>query len=225
VLNDVLEHQLPTNPLLQKWKTIMEADFPGDARGVPVVGSAAIHSVVHKHQEKDPTPHILGAANEPSAGPMHAHLNSMDRNILGGVTDTPDLVQQHELSSGRGAATNKVYYAGETERRNGVQERHMCDLQGCTQSDPRLTVESGVFPFLFPNGLGFNVGLLALADYLCQRMQQLWSPFTLVKEYLLVMYQVRCMYGTVTVVSCMHCCLWQQVSLHYICLIYLIAML
>ena len=51
-------------------------------------------------------------------------------------------------------------------------------------------MDTCLFPFLHARGLGgYRPGddLYALLKH---RIQQLWSPFTLCKEYLLVMFQV-----------------------------------
>ena len=175
-MTSVVEHQLQSNAILQNYKTVMESDFPGDARGVPVVGGAAVAGVMQRHQHNNPIPYL---GNGQPTG----------TSILGGVMDTGDMFSQDEYNHQSNA--NKVYYAGETQRRSGLVERHPCNEQGHIATNPKLTIESGVFPLIFPHSIGFNVGVIALADYLAQRMQQLFSPFTLLKEYLLVMYQVR----------------------------------
>ena len=159
----------------------MEADFPGDARGVPVVGSAVVAGVMQRQQDKNPIPHI-GAAGETTA-----------TSTMASVMDTAETFAEHEYNHPSNA--NKVYYAGEAQRRDGAVERHACNESGQTSAQPKLTVESGLFPQIFPHSIGFNVGVIALADYLAQRIQQLFSPFTLLKEYLLVMYQVTIGHG------------------------------
>ena len=58
-----------------------------------------------------------------------------------------------------------------------------------------VTLESAVFPYLFPDGTGayqhLKDGTETLATYLKYRMQSFFTPFTLFKPYLLIMYQVR----------------------------------
>ena len=62
-------------------------------------------------------------------------------------------------------------------------------------SQHAVTLESAVFPYLFPAGTGAFQHLKdspeTLASYLKYRMQSFYTPFTLFKPYLLVMYQVR----------------------------------
>lgn len=54
-----------------------------------------------------------------------------------------------------------------------------------------IGIDAALFPFLHPGGMGAFRSGDSLSNMLCQRMQRLFSPFTLVKEYLLVMFQVR----------------------------------
>ena len=58
-------------------------------------------------------------------------------------------------------------------------------------SNINLTVDAALFPFLHPYGKGGFRSGESLTNMLRQRVQQLFSPFTLIKEYLLVMFQVR----------------------------------
>ena len=60
-----------------------------------------------------------------------------------------------------------------------------------------LTLESTLFPYLFPDSLGhflpqnsFNSYIAEFADYLESRARNFFSPFTLVLEYLMMMYQI-----------------------------------
>ncbi len=71
----------------------------------------------------------------------------------------------------------------------------LCSAVGGTlTSHPDLSLDVALFPFLHPGGKGgfkgASRGTRSLAAVLKQRMQQLLSPFCLLKEYVLVMYQV-----------------------------------
>jgi hypothetical protein len=54
-----------------------------------------------------------------------------------------------------------------------------------------MTLETALFPFLFPHGHGAYDGWTTLSEYLKYRMSTLFSPFTLYKPYLLYMYDIR----------------------------------
>jgi len=77
-----------------------------------------------------------------------------------------------------------------------VTSTHTSDLSGAhnggngISTSCTLTAESGIFPCLFPHGEGFNTGAMRMLDYIKLRWQQLFSPFSLLKTYALVMAQV-----------------------------------
>ena len=54
-----------------------------------------------------------------------------------------------------------------------------------------MTLESALFPFLFPHGHGAYDGWTTFSEYLKYRIITLFSPFTLYKPYLLYMYDIR----------------------------------
>ena len=54
-----------------------------------------------------------------------------------------------------------------------------------------MTLESVLFPCLFPHGNRAYDGRTTLSKYLKYRMSTLFSPFTLYKPYLLYMYDIR----------------------------------
>lgn len=67
------------------------------------------------------------------------------------------------------------------------------DVQGNAEgisTTADVSVDAALFPFLFPGGRGAFRSGKSLSQMLQQRVQQLFSPFTLIKEYLLVMFQV-----------------------------------
>ena len=66
-----------------------------------------------------------------------------------------------------------------------------------------MTSETSMFPFLFPKGTGaFNkIGTDTLSLYLHRRIACLFSPWTLHKPYLLIMFQLRQAVVTVNSIS------------------------
>ncbi len=72
---------------------------------------------------------------------------------------------------------------------DGAPEAVMSDAAGCA-AEHNLTFDAAMFPFLHPGGKGAFRSGESLSDLLQQRMQQLFSPFCLQKEYVLLMYQV-----------------------------------
>ena len=217
-LAEVVGRQMDVNPLLQSYKTVLEQGFGqeegasssgvsssscshscscgGSGRsssmgedatgglptgGVPVVPSTAVEGIIGRACENDPR-------ERPDTG-LDDDLAPPPAGAMGAAVEVPGLEEQEDLRGG-----NKRYYAGEAQLREGAVQRLDCDIQGnlvTPQGQPKLTVESGLFAVLFERGMAFNAGAMFLADYMCQRVEQLWSPFTLMKEYVLVMFQVR----------------------------------
>ena len=54
-----------------------------------------------------------------------------------------------------------------------------------------LTLETALFPFLFPHGHGAYDGKITFFEHLKYSMETLFSSFTLYKPYLLYMYDMR----------------------------------
>ncbi len=62
----------------------------------------------------------------------------------------------------------------------------------CLQSNiPFITLETTLFPFLFPQGEGAYDGRISLNDYFKYRMSMLFFPFTLYEPYLLFRYDLH----------------------------------
>jgi hypothetical protein len=54
-----------------------------------------------------------------------------------------------------------------------------------------ITLELNVFPFLFPHGHGACDGKIPIHEYVEFHLSLLFSPFTLYKPYLLIMYDLQ----------------------------------
>ncbi|KAL3155152.1 hypothetical protein ABBQ38_011208 [Trebouxia sp. C0009 RCD-2024] len=62
---------------------------------------------------------------------------------------------------------------------------------GSAADNDGMSLEQALFPYLVPFSKGHWDGILGICDYLRLRCTQLFSPFTLCKNYLLLMYHVR----------------------------------
>jgi hypothetical protein len=90
---------------------------------------------------------------------------------------------------------NMMFCCGTALRRGqGEPEPVITDAQGSSKSHG-VSYDAAMFPFLHPGGLGAFRNGESLSAMLQQRVQQLFSPFTLMKEYVLIMFQVSCMPG------------------------------
>lgn len=98
--------------------------------------------------------------------------------------------QQQPDEAGR---TNVMYQLGTVQTRDSPSQQRMVHGDAEGVADTRnLSLDAALFPFLHPGGRGAFRSGHSLSNLLQQRIQQLFSPYTLVKEYLLVMFQVRC---------------------------------
>eukprot|EP00878_Enallax_costatus_P004226 GHUV01004456.1.p1 GENE.GHUV01004456.1~~GHUV01004456.1.p1 ORF type:complete len:430 (+),score=72.93 GHUV01004456.1:559-1848(+) len=104
------------------------------------------------------------------------------------IMHTGSLVSQEELARHQGRS-NAAYFAGELQRRDSAMQRAMSTAAGLTNIS-NLTAELAIFPYLFPTGKGYFDGNITLNEYLKMRSMQLFSKFTLVQEYLLVMIHI-----------------------------------
>jgi hypothetical protein len=88
------------------------------------------------------------------------------------------------------------YHAGNVKLRDSrvsVRDKEVeCGVDGICHTDG-LSIETGLFPMLFPNGKGSCTGHIkgfSMAEYLNMRVFQLFSSFTLINAYMLVMFQL-----------------------------------
>lgn len=83
-----------------------------------------------------------------------------------------------------------MFKLGDVHKRDATRpETVIGTATGCSTT-PHLSLDGALFPFLHPGGVGAFRSGDSLSVLLRQRIQQLFSPFTMVKEYLLVMFQV-----------------------------------
>lgn len=172
-LMNILARRGQANPIFKEYMTVLESSSGPHQHtpAVPVLPPDAIPQEVHAAQVRHPT----------------ATLDAMSvANPLYAVIDLDAQQPHHERQQ------KTVYLAGEIERRGAAEKRLLHAQPDGTTSTPSLTVESALFPILFPNGKNFftGTGRMALGSYLEQRMMALFSPWTLIKEYPLLMYQV-----------------------------------
>jgi hypothetical protein len=83
-----------------------------------------------------------------------------------------------------------MFSLGDVQQRDSSVPQAVSGTASGYSNRLKLSLDNALFPFLHPGGVGaFKTGD-SLSTLLRQRMQQLFSPFTMVKEYLLVMFQV-----------------------------------
>ena len=165
---------LRTNPLYRQYRSLFEQD-DGEL-GIPIVPPTYVRAIVDKAvargpklvAETNPLPHVLSTVVDVPVTPI--------RDGIAVAATTPIKV-------------GSIVMAGEH-----FNERHDMVLlpREITTTDRRgLTMETAMFPFLFPHGTGHFDDSITLNKYERMRMLQSFSVFTLFKPYLLLMFQVR----------------------------------
>ncbi|WIA28669.1 hypothetical protein OEZ86_011205 [Tetradesmus obliquus] len=162
----------------QQWGTAQDTSAPQQQQqqqqqqhgGVPVLGADCIRDGVADVQGRDPR---MRSNAEPYTTPLTAAMDWDGQHT--GEDHRPGIMFSFGDVQERGHATPQPV----TGTASGYSSRH------------KLSLDNALFPFLHPGGVGaFRTGA-SLSTLLKQRMQQLFSPFTMVKEYLLVMFQVE----------------------------------
>ncbi len=90
-------------------------------------------------------------------------------------------------------------------RDDGPPEEVTADASGNSNSHDH-SFDALVFPWLYHGGKGAFRSGEVMSTFPKERMEQLLSPFAMMKEYLLVMYQVRCL-GNLHVLCLLYDCI------------------
>jgi hypothetical protein len=69
-------------------------------------------------------------------------------------------------------------------------EKLIVQSNGLQDNTKNITLEISLFPFLFPHGHGVYDGKIKIHEHLNFRMSSSFSPSTLYKPYLLIMYDI-----------------------------------
>ena len=184
-LHNLVEYLRRTSPVVAKFLTMHERMASGAAAApghppvgaVPVLPAAALGPAIAATQARDPR------ATAPAAG---------GNNTITATMDFMEQVQANEYVS------DAMFSLGQVQARPGADPAAepasprtiLGTAEGYSQRD-KLSIDGALFPFQHPRGLGTFLPGRGLKTLLAQRMQQLLSPFTLAKEYLLLMFQVR----------------------------------
>jgi hypothetical protein len=171
-LSPLLAQNLTTNPFFQTYITVFEQPHKITSMCVltpnviqQIIGNATLHSMSFSHMN---VPH-----------------------------EVYDLALLFDMRTQEGPKKHVDFHSiGNVHLRNGVGS----DKRGepiafrnntLNANIGGMTLESALFPFLFPHGIGAYDGRTTLSEYLKYRMSTLFSPFTLYKPYLLYMYDIR----------------------------------
>ena len=84
---------------------------------------------------------------------------------------------------------NELSCSGVIGAPNNYRDRRA--VKSCLLEIDGCTLEEALFPYLFPFNKGAWRGGMQICNYLKMRLSQLFSPFTLCNNYLLMMFHVR----------------------------------
>jgi hypothetical protein len=172
-VTDVLAVCLAHNPLFQRFLCMLEVDGLGQ-RGVPVLSANVVDDIVQRGRRRDP---------------QHgSRQRVMKEVLLTFMCSQPEGERMRNSNAVVRAGTLRLRDAGLTTRNldvlpTGLDPLHLLDPEA-------ITVETALFPYLFPAGVGGYAGMGGLATYIRRRMLGLLSPFTLHPPYVLLMCQV-----------------------------------
>lgn len=145
------------------------------AQGAPVLPPEAVRHIVERFVSRGPTAH---------------ELENAVPDLMSIIVDM-DPMEQGKQSN------NCVYNAGSIVLRGQLVPQQLFVRPDGTplltlKEDPSL--EACLMPYMFPYGKGsfvLSLQQFTFPDYLRYRMKTLFSPWTLIKPYLLFAYQIR----------------------------------
>jgi hypothetical protein len=138
-------------------------------------------------------------------GPLNPLQTNLIPHVLGLLTD------ERPLAGSQAPRRNTIFEMGSLHLKDTLLEREspvslasqlvlfevladglqrLANNQASHSPFQHLSLESALFPFLLPFGLGAYDGAITLCKYLRMRMRCFFSIFTLHKLYLLMMYQI-----------------------------------
>jgi hypothetical protein len=176
------------NPLVQQFVTAYEKMEPTGC--IPIVPLQTI-SRIQQVQSKDPRETHVNVIDMEATTEINADVLMPDEHT---PINFSALMEGDMLTSLPTEHTkNQKYHAGSmTLRSTMMTQRILTDQSGKgTYGKAHITIESALFPTLFPQNRGWADGrFMGMVDYMRMRSCQLFSPFTLVKPYTMVMFQM-----------------------------------
>lgn len=181
----LLETNLRENPLYRTYLPLLNVPNYQD---IAILDPEVIRGIIEKSADRDPRQRPPGNPTSETDG-----VDAQVKVILKVNTERPyGLTSTQKLQVG---FLHKIV----NEENDGPSTRHNDTIQLLCQIErlsapvvgvKDITIESALFPYLFPTGKGFYTDIQPFSKYIRMRMQQLNSPFTLTQEYICMMYQI-----------------------------------
>lgn len=173
-LSGVLAYNIENNPILQKYNSLAErADIK---MGMCILSPQTIAGILQLHDETTPFELMSIAESQPELLLLQNMVDPMNRHAF-------DARDKHEFASIQLRGTEML-----SER---VASFHVDEVAAVGRACVDITMESAVFPFLFPFGRGYYDGYIQFSNYVKMRICTLFSIYTLYKPYLLIMFQLK----------------------------------
>lgn len=181
----LLETNLTQNPLYRTYLPLLNVPNYQD---IAILDPEVIRNIIERSATRDPRQRPPDDATSGSDA-----QNGQVKVILKVNSDRPyGLTSDKKLQVG---FLHKIATQAEgsppTQPGNTIQL--LCRIEGLSApvvGVNDITIESALFPYLFPTGRGFYNDLEPFSKYIKTRMQQLHSPFTLTQEYICMMFQI-----------------------------------
>ncbi len=173
-LSDIFAFNIENNPILRKYKAMVER--PNTRLGICVLSEEVLEHILHSHNDLRPFEVMIEAEN----GNVYSILQTLPELRRRRAYNASD---KHEFSSIHLRSLAMVAERTIIFNHSG--------LPSINSDIKDVTMESAVFPFMFPFGHGQYDGAIRFADYIRMRSSTLFSVFTLYKPYLLLMYQLK----------------------------------
>jgi hypothetical protein len=171
-LHRLLAHNLMHNPLVQRYLTMLEQQHPHS--GMVILSSAVVEGIVRQARQR-------GGAIADMAHDYVGQLFCSVSTLLPTLHRTARQIYKAPLMQVGQLCQRGTAFVGTLP----VHALRVLD------SAAGITLETAMFPFLFPFGQSSFDNAMKLSVYLRQKTSQLFSLFTLYKPYIIVMYQVQ----------------------------------
>lgn len=173
-LKEILAHNINNNPIIQKYKTM--AEHSKNSASMCILSSETVTNIMKTYSANDP----FELMQQADALCDIAILDNMYNTSKRTAYNTDDT---HEFGSIQLRDSSRIVERTIAFRYNGIPSN---------DSEVKdITIESAMFPFLFPMGKGYYQGEMRFGDYLRMRINSMFSIYTLYKPYLLMMYQLK----------------------------------
>jgi ATP-dependent exoDNAse (exonuclease V) alpha subunit len=175
VLHRLLAHNIIHNPVVKTCLSMLEQQHP--TSGLVVLGASVVDKIVRQAMRRG---HAVAEMAEDCVGQLLSTFTTL----------APTLQRTaQQIFSAPLMRVGQLKYRGTLDT-GSLAVNPLAVLTPHELVGVEITLETALFPFLFPFGKGAFNSLMRMPDYLHMQLAKLFSLFTLYKPYLLTMYQL-----------------------------------